>query len=226
MRTVLVIAVSLALGGCGGGSSTEPAAKDPVTPSSSSSPAPSADANAPCVATMTDRRPDAAIEEVGRISAHVKGSCSLDVQPKSGAKSVVACEPKTARQTISSAACGMGGDVAWLVSDPAAADATGDAQVAVGRFTKPDAKADLVLICAPFSTLKNPRTGKALDEGQFDASQRARIRAEVLEATMTSKQWRLWLRRLLDDRAAAVKELRDAARSAGLDCKAEWVAGR
>jgi hypothetical protein len=49
---------------------------------------------------------------------------------------------------------------------------------------------------------------------------------DVLESAMTSKQWRLWLRRLRDDRGAALKELRDAAKSAGLDCKAEWVTER
>ncbi len=56
-------------------------------------------------------------------------------------------------------------------------------ELTVGRYDKPDAAADLRLVCAPFATLKNPSTGKPLDDPSLDDSQRSRLRAAVLEET-------------------------------------------
>jgi hypothetical protein len=119
------------------------------------------------------------------------------------------------------AACSIGGDVLFLTN--ADAEKTGVAELAVLRYTKPDPKADLAQICAPFSSIKNPRTGKAIDEKDIDPSQKARIRAQWLEETMTSPEWRGWLAHFPSDKPAAVAKLRERVKAAGLTCDAEWL---
>ncbi len=221
MRSSLFV-VSLLLVACG----ASPASPD--SPTSTPSAAPAVDApgsDGRCLASMNKAPPKAAIEEVGTVVVHPGTVCSLEVRAKDGsAKPAPPCDPKHARDAILLAGCAVGGDALWP-TDPNASEKAERIELKVGRYTHPDPKADLALICAPFATLKNPRTGRSIEEDiqGLDDSQRARIRAEVLEETMTSREWRLWLHGFLENREAAIAKLREAAKAADLTCASEWT---
>lgn len=71
--------------------------------------------------------------------------------------------------------------------------------------------------------LTDPRTGKSTDGASLDPSQEARVRAQLLEETMTSPEWRGWLVHAASDMPAAVAKLRERVKTAGMPCEAEWL---
>ena len=213
MRLSPLTIATLLLIACGGGSAT-PQEPPKAAAEASAAPAPSA---GPWLAFMTPSRPAGSSVEVGAVTVR-RGpdGCAFDVRASDGAKkSAPACDPKHLRDDVAKAACALDGDVVWLTHQdtPESAEVV---ELTVARYDHPDAAADLRLICAPFATFKNPSTGKALDSPSLDDSQRSRLRAAVLEETLTSRQWRVWLRGFPENRAAAVATLRDAAKAANV----------
>jgi hypothetical protein len=174
---------------------------------------------------MLPGKPSTPIEEVGTVVLHVgKSGCSFEVRSKDGAeKDAPKCEPKGIRDALPLAGCALNGDVMWAADPKAAEKKAETVELKVARYSHPDAKADLELICAPFASLKNTRTGEPLNPESFDPSQRATIRAATLEEQMTSRKWRLWLHGFLEHRDASIAELRDAAKAAGIKCESEWT---
>jgi hypothetical protein len=171
---------------------------------------------------VSGRAPGAPVTEVGTVTMHVqKDSCTIEARATDGTtRPMPPCDLKKARDLASEGACALGGDIAWLAKD----ESGGVAELKVGRYSNPDPKADLALICSPFASLKNPATGKTIDAAGIDDSQKARIRADVMTNTLTSRQWRLWMYHFLSDRQASIATLRDAARAAHLTCDIEWTA--
>jgi hypothetical protein len=137
----------------------------------------------------------------------------------------VRCDVKAFRPSVASALCALGGDAGWTLREPSKADPT--AEIAVVRYSKPDEAGDLDVICAPYPELVDPSTGKAVGmSGQPDGLQRAKIRMQVLEESLTSRKWRLWVRDFPSHRAASVAALRDAAQAAHRACESEWTSGK
>jgi hypothetical protein len=227
LAAIASLLATVAAAACGG--SPAPAAPNaPSAPNSPTAPTPTAlDAASagPCLAAVLERRPTAPVDEVGKIIVHhVAPDCSIEAKGKDGAttKTPVACKGgREAREAMKKAACSLGGDALWVVGAPPS-EATPIVELAVGRYTKPDEAADLKLVCAPFGTLPMP-DGKTMDPSSVDESQRARLRAMVLEENLTSRKWRMWLHDLVTAREPAVATLRDAAKKASLTCEAEWV---
>ena len=219
MRRALLLVPSIFLLACG---SAQPLAASPAGASAASGAAPAAE---PCLASISVNPPSTPVEEVGSITLHLgKGVCSIDARGLRGpARPTVSCDsPRNAREAALLAACSLGGDKLWPRTREQAKDAP-VMEMVVGRLTQGDPRADLALICAPFTSLVNPATGKTLDASGIDPSQRAVIRASLLAESMTSKQWRLWLHGLRDDREASIATLRAAAKAAGLTCESEWT---
>lgn len=217
MRWAFMVACSVLVAACSGAKST------PSSASSAESGEDAAEAGGVCLAAMVPAKPAMPIEEVGTVVVHRnKSGCSIEVRSKDGAeKTAPECEPKGIRKALPLAGCALNGDAMWL-SDPASEKAE-TVEIKVGRYSHPDAKADLDLICAPFGSLKNTRTGEPLNPESFDPSQRATVRAATLEEQMTSRKWRLWLHGFLEHRDASIAELRDAAKAAGIECESEWT---
>ena len=220
MRALLLLVPAMFLVACGGASSPAPAP--------SAAPAADGAAPGPCLAGVTRFRPTAALEEVGSLTVHLdKEACSIEGRAAGGAsKAVPPCDPHKQHESVDLALCALGGDVGWA-ANPDVPGSSKVIELKVGRYTSPDPRADLALICAPFETLKDPATGKPFDAALLaaaDPSQRARIRVDLFAKVATSRQWRLWLHDLHDNREAAVKTLRDAAKGAGLTCAAEFLA--
>jgi hypothetical protein len=211
--------VFLACTACASPSSTPP----PATPSSASATA--AAGVGPCLATQATRL-GAGEDEVATATLHLTPeACTIELRSPAGPITAPACDKAAPKVSMRMAACAAGGDV-WI-GDPARSDEkTGTIVATIARFRAPDPKADLALICAPFATLREPGSGKALgDMPTLDPSQKARVRYEILADSVGSHEWRLWMHEISDDRAdhaAATAKLRDAAKAAG-QCQAEWV---
>ena len=222
MKIAFASLLVAAVAACGG------AAPAPAAPAAAASPgldaAPGAPAG-PCVAAMIEVRPKAPVEEVGTMNVRgLAPDCRIEAKGKGGAvtKTPIDCKGgKDVRDAMQKAVCSLGGDVFWLAG-AAPSDANPVADFSVGRYTKPDEAADLKLVCAPFAALPLP-DGKTLDPSSLDDSQRAHVRVMILEQTLTSRKWRLWLHDFPNARDAAIATLRDAAKKAGMGCDAEWV---
>jgi hypothetical protein len=223
MRRALLLISSAFFLACGG---TQSPTSSPAGAPAAEAGSAAASAAEPCLASTSRDRPAVPMEEVGSVVVHLgKDACSVEARGVDGAAKpvVTACDsPRKAQEAARLAACSLGGDKLWPKNK-------GDAmkgsviELSVGRFTKTDAKADLELICAPFASLKNPATGESFELSSLDPSQRAAIRAALLEETMTSRQWRLWLHGFQENREASIATLRAAAKAASLTCESEWT---
>jgi hypothetical protein len=223
MKMVVAFLLPLVAVACGGAAPAP--APSPGTPSTTTA-AQGAVPAEPCIAAMTEQRPTAPTDQVGAITVRVQEpTCTVETKASDGTVSKAShpcADRNTMREAMRQAACKAGGDVFWLNGPPPAKGANAVVELVVGRYSKPDEGADLKLICAPFAALPLPN-GKTLDPNSVDESQRARIRAAVLEESLTSRKWRLWLNGFLDNREASVAALRDAAKKASLTCEAEWT---
>ena len=173
-------------------------------------------------------KPSAPFDAVGNIEVRMPDSgCSIEARDTRGeSKAKYPCNAKNDKELLAlsrKATCDLGGDVFYMETEPANATAF---DFHVGRYRTRDESADLALVCAPLSTLRAPRSGDTIDVSKLDASQLARVRAAVLEESLTTPHWRRWLFELDQEgkREASIKTLREAVKAAHIDCKAEWLA--
>jgi hypothetical protein len=165
----------------------------------------------------------AAAQEVGTLVVQTTPTCSIEVRDAGGAvKATHGCtslDDKT-MDLLNALECDLGGEVSWVDASATAAHA----EVHVGRYAKHDEAADLALICAPFATVAEH---SRLHVQSPDPSQKAAIRGDILEGSLTSPRWRRWLHELhrgghLND--SALPPLREASQTSHIACEAEWLA--
>jgi hypothetical protein len=207
----------LAVVGCGGAASG-PAATFP-------SPAPAA-VSEPCnagIVGMGGARPDIPTTVVGTVVAReTPGGCSFEVHATDGTTTPPPpCDLKDRQGSLGRAACALDGDYLWP-ADPHADDAAKAVELEVGRYSAPDARADLTLLCMPLADLATRVKGKKLDPSTLDPSQEAMVRAFVLGQTLTSRRWRTWLVEARDHRDASRATMLEAAKAAGVPCDSRW----
>ena len=219
----LAILPLFALAGCG--SAPAPAAP-PATPASTA--ASTAPASVECLPVELRSKPlgqrPPSVEEVGTLVMQAKPTCTLEVHDAAGvAKGTRPCPPDNDLRildVVNGAVCELGGELAWMDS---AGKKDGLAVIHAGRYAKHDEAADLALICAPFATVAQ-RSRVHVDSP--DPFQKAAIRGDVLEASLTSPRWRRWFHELFAGghrNEAALGPLRDAAQASHIACEAEWL---
>jgi hypothetical protein len=222
-RGSLLLALSLAA--CG--SANQPAAA-PATAAASTTPPV---ASASCLpaelhSRLLEQRPVPPVDIVGMIVVKLRPTCSLEAHDAGGkVTSIHPCsgdnDPKLP-DLLNHAVCEVGGEVSWMDGRPSSAAVP--VEIHVGRYTKHDETADVALICAPFSTWRDPRTNQPIDPS-FDAAARRAVRTEILEVSVTSPMWRLWVERTMhpDQRADALATLLAAAKGNNVLCDTSWV---
>ncbi len=229
MRVTLLCALSLAA--CG---SSAPPATAPATataPPTAAATATASVASAECLplelrSRPLDRRPSAPVDVVGTIVAQRKPTCLLEVHDSGGkVTSTHTCsgddDPRLP-DLFNHAVCEIGGEVSWI--DGRVSDDVVRVEVHVGRYAKHDELADVALICAPFSTWKDPRTNQPVDPS-FDAEQRRALRGDFLEVAVTSPTWRRWVHHAGDpaQKGESLAALLAAAKRGNIACDASWL---
>jgi hypothetical protein len=206
----------LAMLGCGGG--TAPAATSP-----SSTPVAASEPCNPATVGMSEKRPDIPTTVVGTVVAReTAGGCSFEVHAPDGTtKTPPACDPKDKQGSLGRAACALDGDYLWA-AHPDTDDSAKTVELAVGRYSAPDARADLALLCMPLADLATKVKGKPLDASTLDPSQEAVVRAYLLQQMLTTRKWRTWLLGVRDHRDASRATMLESAKAAGLACDPHW----
>ncbi|HEY8091234.1 MAG TPA: hypothetical protein VIF09_25400 [Polyangiaceae bacterium] len=205
MRTLVVLALSLA--SCASASSTT------VAPTAATGETPVPPAAGECLAAPARKAPEGWID-AGQIVVQVAAGkpVSLEVKDASGktvqpSGPIDASSPRAAREAMRLAACTAGGLVFVVGAPP---PETGAFPIAVLKPVKEDEAGDLAMLCAE---------PKDMPPG-MDPSQKATIAAQMYGERLTSTRYRGWLRRLdkavhADDAAGRAQSVDELARSAG-----------